>query len=102
MELKDVAKLAHLSRISMTEAEQVELLVDMQSILGYVEQVESVATTRAAEVVGPLHNVMREDSDGHPSGTYTDALIAEAPASEAGFVKVTQVLGLSGAEGFSA
>lgn len=75
----------------MTEAEQVELLADMQSILGYVEQVESVATTGASEVVGPLRNVMREDGEGHPSGAYTEALIREAPASEAGFVKVTQV-----------
>ena len=97
MKLTDVATLAHLSRIEMTEAEQAELLHDMQAILGYIEQIESLPITiHTAEPM--LHNVMREDVAPHASGVYTDALISAAPASEAGFVKVTQTLALSGAE----
>jgi aspartyl-tRNA(Asn)/glutamyl-tRNA(Gln) amidotransferase subunit C len=90
MELTDVAKLAHLSRIEMTEAEQIELLHDMQSILAYVGEIESVATNGAVSL-SSVRNVMREDGDAHASGFFTEALLKEAPSSEAGFVKVTQI-----------
>lgn len=91
MELQDVAKLAQLSRIEMSETEQKELLADMQSILGYVAQLESVATSGTEELSSP-RNVMREDVAAHAGGEYTDMLIASAPDAEAGYVKVAQVI----------
>lgn len=42
MEIKDVENLAALARIELTEEEKNELLHDMDSILGYVKQIEEI------------------------------------------------------------
>ena len=42
MQIKDVENLAELAKIELNEAEKKQLLSDMESILGYVQQIESV------------------------------------------------------------
>jgi len=93
MELKDVEKLALLSRIDIPQNELGELLSDMTAILAYVEQVESVSTAALTADIGELRNVMRDDLSPHETGMYTEVLLREAPSQEAGFVKVSQILG---------
>jgi aspartyl-tRNA(Asn)/glutamyl-tRNA(Gln) amidotransferase subunit C len=92
---EDVDKLADLSRIEMTDAEKEEIQKDLESILGYVSELQEVAAQEppVAERIGMLKNVMRDDGDAHTERTYTKEMIGSAPASEGDFVKVKKILG---------
>ncbi len=92
MELKDVEKLAKLSRIEISEDEKESVFADLKSILGYVEQIESISTGEIGTTDEPLRNVMREDSASHESGIYREALLEAAPETQDGYVKVKQIL----------
>lgn len=91
MQIKDVEKLAELARIDMGEIEKEEILKDLGSILGYVDQVKNAPVSESqAEYI--LRNVMREDINPHETGIYTDKILAEAPDKQGGYVKVKKIL----------
>ena len=87
----EIKKLAHLARIEVTEDEVVQYAQDLESILGYVDQINSVdvsgVDTKPLEV-----NVAREDKDSTASDANRDALLAQAPESQDGFYKVPKIL----------
>ena len=90
--LNDIEKLAALSRINLTEPEKEELRKDMDSILGYVQEIQSVPT-KSAQGDKPLHrNVFRLDSEAHASGIHTEILLKEAPARQGSLLKVKKIL----------
>lgn len=91
MELNDVEKLAELARIDIPSGEKKELLEDLQSILEYVDQVES-APVKEEAVEPMLKNVFREDKDPHEPEVYTDKLMKEAPKAQDGYIKVKKIL----------
>jgi aspartyl-tRNA(Asn)/glutamyl-tRNA(Gln) amidotransferase subunit C len=89
----DVAHLARLARIAMTDAELDHLAEQLQVILGAVARVQEVA---AADIpptshAVPVTNVFRAD-EARPSLGADDALAA-APAAEDGRFRVPQILG---------
>ena len=92
MDLQTVEKLAQLARIEISAKEKEELLKDLQGILGYIDQVQSVSVDMGEREAGEVRNVMREDVDPHEAGMYTEKILASAPASENGYVKVKQIL----------
>jgi len=89
----DVAALARLARIEMTEAELVHLAPQLDVILESVASVSDVAaddippTSHAL----PLTNVMRDD-ELRPGLTQEEAL-SGAPAAELGRFRVPRILG---------
>ncbi len=89
----DVANLAKLARIEMTESELDHLSSELAVILNAVARVSEVAKGDIAPTSHPLPliNVFREDAV-QPSLTQEEALAA-APASEEGRFKVPQILG---------
>lgn len=91
---KDVDKLATLARIEMSDAEKDAMVKELESILGYVSEIQEVATVEAApaERVGMLRNVMREDVDPNAERTYTAEIVASAPKSEGDYIKVKKIL----------
>ena len=92
MEIKDVEKLAELSRIELRDDEKNELLKDMQSILGYIDQIEKVGEVLIEDQAMELRNVMRDDLESHQSGIFTKSILAEVPESKDDFVKVQKIL----------
>ena len=95
IELKDIEKLAELSRINVSGEEKQTFLKDIESILNYVDQIKTVAegadmTMSRQET--ELVNVFREDKDCHDSGRFTEALIESAPEKENGFIRVKKIL----------
>ncbi len=95
IELKEIDKLAELSRVEMTTEEKKEIQKDLESILGYVSEIQKVATDSVGspeERLNVLHNVMREDNDVNETGIYTDKIIKSAPKSEKGYIKVKKIL----------
>jgi aspartyl-tRNA(Asn)/glutamyl-tRNA(Gln) amidotransferase subunit C len=93
MERADVAHLAKLARLSLTEEELSRYQQEITDILGYVTQLNTVA----GDIDGPIEsagvrNVLRDDTAPQPAGTYTEALLAAAPETHDGFVKVQKIL----------
>lgn len=89
---EEIEKLAELSRIEVTEDEKKKLINDIESILGYVSEIQEVATTEPVSEVGDLRNVMREDGEPHESGLYTKDIMKEVPKKEKGYLKVKKIL----------
>ena len=90
---EEVANLARLARIEMSDAELDHLSGEMQVILGAVARVQEVASADVKPTSHPLavSNVAREDVVT-PSLTPEQAL-SGAPASSEQRFKVPQILG---------
>ncbi len=89
----DVAHLAHLARLELTDAE-VEIYVGQLS--GILDSVAAVSRVAAADIVPtthavPLSNVYREDVI-RPGLTHDEAL-DQAPSAAEGRFRVPQILG---------
>jgi aspartyl-tRNA(Asn)/glutamyl-tRNA(Gln) amidotransferase subunit C len=92
MEIKDIEKLATLARIELTDQEKEAFAKDLESILGYVDQIKEVATTDTFGEGGFSYNVLREDENPNETGAQTETLLSGAPETQDGFVKVKQIL----------
>ncbi len=101
MDIKDIENLALLARIELGDAEKASLLQDLDAILGYVKQIESLDLPVQAGVSKndeeyKLYNVWREDlpaSGGRNSTDFSSKLIKEQfPDSQDGFLKVKKIL----------
>ena len=89
----EVANLARLARITMSDDELDHLAGEMDVILGAVARVQEVASSDVPATSHPLdvNNVTREDVV-LPSLTPSEAL-SGAPATDEGRFKVPQILG---------
>lgn len=98
MKLEDVKKLADLARIDMSEEEMTIIAKDFDPILAYVGQVQEALKLSEEVRDGKqpedhfLYNVMREDIATNKGGEYTEKILANAPNTENGFLKVKQIL----------
>lgn len=90
MEIKDVEKLAELSRLELTEEEKKELLKDMDSILAYVKMIEE-AKIDDSKVEYDNYNVWREDEEKDRDFS-KDLIVGQFPESKDGFLKVKKIL----------
>ena len=89
----EVAKLAALARIEMTEAELVELSSQFGIILDAVARVQEVdlSNIKATSHPQPLENVARPDVVA--ASLAPEAALAAAPAQEDSRFQVPQILG---------
>ncbi len=92
MEIKEIENLANLCRIDLSQEEKEQLSKDMESILGFIDQIQTVDIDKEKKVAGDLRNVMREDEKPHESGKFTDSILSEAPKKENGYFKVKKIL----------
>ena len=90
---EDVANLAKLARIDMSDAELDHLSKELSVILDAVARVQEVASADVPPTSHPLplQNIFRKD-EVRPSLTQNEVLSA-APAQEEGRFKVPQILG---------
>jgi aspartyl/glutamyl-tRNA(Asn/Gln) amidotransferase C subunit len=88
---KDLDTLSSLARIDIGIDEKEKMLSDMQAILGYISEINEITgdITREKETI---FNVTRSDVVTSDTASNTDALLAEAPETEDGYVKVKQVM----------
>ena len=89
----EVARLAKLARLALTDDEIQGFAGQRDAILGYVGQIQAVDVTDVAPTGNPLRsvNVTRDDVVA-PSLTQQQAL-AQAPAADEGRFAVPQILG---------
>ena len=102
----DIQKLAELSRIKIAPEEQESLRLQIESILGYIDQIKKAAevtehssfgTNNVIPLIptiasGALHNVMREDGEPHMPSEFTERILAAAPARDGNYLKVKKIL----------
>ena len=91
MNIKDVENLAALARIELSDSEKESLLKDLDSILGYVKQIESVPAEEGKKEIA-LKNVWRED-ELEPRDFDRALILGQFPDSKDGFLKVKKILG---------
>lgn len=92
---KDVEKLAELARIKITDEEKESFSKEIDSILGYVAEIQKVSND---SVVAPgadlssARNIVREDNNPNPTGANTEAILREAPYKEGDYIAVKKIL----------
>jgi aspartyl-tRNA(Asn)/glutamyl-tRNA(Gln) amidotransferase subunit C len=87
----EIKKLGELAKIEVADSDIEGFRGDLESILAYVDQVQAVDTENV-EVDYFVKNVVREDVDPIIPGTHTDDILAEAPDTQDGFIKVKKIL----------
>ena len=95
MKREEIAHLASLSRIRVTDAELEKLEAELSSIVSYVSAISDITGDDAdtAPQLGARHNVFRKDEVTNEPGDYTEALIAEMPDKDGRYMKVKKILG---------
>ncbi|GAA5532758.1 Asp-tRNA(Asn)/Glu-tRNA(Gln) amidotransferase subunit GatC [Deinococcus aluminii] len=87
-----VEHLARLARLELTPEERGAMQTDLNSILGYFEQLRAVDTEGVEEMQRPedLVNVLREDV---PGAVFSPEVVAAlAPEMQEGFVRVPRTV----------
>lgn len=94
--IQDIQKLAELSRINIAPEEQESLRSQIESILGYVDQLKkavAVSDAPQSNATGEsLHNVFRDDVNPHASGEFTEKILSSSPDREGDYLKVKKIL----------
>jgi aspartyl-tRNA(Asn)/glutamyl-tRNA(Gln) amidotransferase subunit C len=90
MEIRDVESLASLAKIDLSEEEKEKILKDMDSILDYVKQIESVQVPDTdTEIIN--FNSWREDEIKKQDFSF-DSIVEQFPDEKNGFIKVKKIL----------
>lgn len=95
IELKDIEKLAELSRIRISNEEKEVFQRDLGSIFGFVDQIKNVAgkaDITLTQSENGLKNIFREDASPHISGQFTEDLLECVPEKKDGYIKVKKIL----------
>ena len=91
--IKDVEHIAKLAKLEFTDAEKEKFTQQMNQILEYMEQLNSLDTSNVEPLshVIELSNVFRAD-EAKP-GVSTEEALKNAPAKDEQFFKVPKVIG---------
>mgnify|MGYP001572272350 FL=1 len=91
LQLEDIEKLSDLARIDVSEAEKIELLQELQSIVGYISEIEQVVSEE--DVHEHSHfNVTRPDDITNAPREFTEGILENAPKRNGQYIQVDQVL----------
>ena len=94
---EDIQKLGELAKIEIKPEEAEGFKKDFESILGYINQIESVDLSTQAGVSDvketfSTKNVLQEDIAKNKTGEFSAELLSSAPNTENGFIKVKKIL----------
>lgn len=89
----DIQKLASLARINISPEEEATFAAEIDSILGYVDQLNTISGTEVGAPTAPFHrNQLREDVSHTQTNPDPTVLVEAAPASLNGLFKVKKIL----------
>lgn len=94
MNKEQILNLAKLARLELTEAEVDKYALEIGSILGYVEQINTAVAESKFDAIetGGERNVFREDINPDEPETHTNEILACAPEVKDNFIKVQKIL----------
>ncbi|WP_169568638.1 Asp-tRNA(Asn)/Glu-tRNA(Gln) amidotransferase subunit GatC [Sneathiella limimaris] len=87
-----VAKVANLARIRVEEEDLDHLASELNSILGWVEQLGEVDTDNVAPMTSVAEMQLRWREDEVTDGGYQEKVVANAPSEVDGFFGVPKVI----------
>ena len=87
-----VRKIASLARIAVTDTEVAAMTGELNTILGFVEQLGEVDTTGVEPLAAVIPNQLRLRDDVVTDGDIRDDVLANAPQAEHGFFAVPKVI----------
>jgi aspartyl-tRNA(Asn)/glutamyl-tRNA(Gln) amidotransferase subunit C len=87
-----VAKIAHLARIKVPEADQEHLAGELSNILNFVEQLNEVDTAGVQPMTSVAPHKLRRRPDAVTDGGIRDAVLLNAPETAEGFFVVPKVV----------
>ena len=87
-----VARIAHLARIGVSEAELEPLAAELSQILDWIEQLNEVDTDAVAPMASVHDAKLRWRADAVDDGDRRDEVVANAPESKDGFFVVPKVV----------
>ncbi len=101
--IKDIEKLASLSRISLKEDEKESFTSEIDAILGYIDQIKQATSSTSDDLKNNsdllVKNILREDeprdvdaSIGASSGKHTENLLHASPDRDGQYIKVKKIL----------
>lgn len=84
--------MAKLARLDLSPAELARYQEDLSAIVGYMERLSSIDTSKAAPTLGvqPHANVFRKDVAGEPLGA--DGVLQNAPHRENNAFQIPRIL----------
>lgn len=89
---EEVRHLAALARLSITDEELPKLVREFDSILGYVSKLNDLELPGGTPPTPVVRNVLRDDSEPHATGLYTEKLTGQFPAREGNHLLVKQII----------
>jgi aspartyl-tRNA(Asn)/glutamyl-tRNA(Gln) amidotransferase subunit C len=92
VDLATVKRVAHLARISVSDAEAEGLRGELNAILGFVEQLNEVDVSGVEPMTSVLPMAMKKRADIITDGGKADDILANAPARDAGYFLVPKVV----------
>ena len=87
-----VKRVAHLARIAVSDAEAESLRAELNTILGFVEQLNAVDVTGVEPMTAVVAMKMKQREDVVTDGDKADEVVANAPAREGHFFQVPKVV----------
>ena len=88
---EDIKNLADLARIEVSDSEAEGLTSQIDSILGYVGQIQDMNSGDSVDVP-KVRNIMRDDVVTYAGDEYTERLLLNAPEREGRYFKVKKIL----------
>jgi len=88
----DVRHIAKLARLAMSDSEIEAMVPELNSILGWVEQLGEVDTDGVDPLTAVIPNKLRLRDDAVSDGNCRDEVLANAPVAEHGFFAVPKVI----------
>jgi aspartyl-tRNA(Asn)/glutamyl-tRNA(Gln) amidotransferase subunit C len=93
MNTEDIVRLASLARIRLSDEEVAAFAPQITDVLGYVGVINEItAESEITKKPGARRNIFREDVVTNEPGSYTDALLREAPKTQGKHLKVKKIL----------
>ncbi len=92
MNTDDVIKLASLARIEITTTEAESLTGDMNSILGYIKQIEHAHSAGTVFLTPVQNNIVRDDTASVCSVETHQALKENFPKERNGYLEINKII----------
>jgi aspartyl-tRNA(Asn)/glutamyl-tRNA(Gln) amidotransferase subunit C len=92
VDLATVKRVARLARIAVSDAEAAGLQSELNTILGFVEQLNEVDVTGVEPMTSVVAMAMKQRDDVVSAGGEADKVLANAPAREGPFFVVPKVV----------
>lgn len=92
VDLATVKRVAHLARIAVTDEEAAKMEGELNTILGFVEQLNEVDVDGVEPMTSVMPMPMKKREDAVTDGGKADDIVANAPESDENFFLVPKVV----------